>query len=165
MPRNFRTQLAGQIGESLVVAELGRRDIISTSFAGNVPDIDLLAYRDAKTLHLQVKAWRRGAVSFDATRFLIIQIEDEIQNITGPVLSLDPTLIYVFVLIGEQIGMDKFFILQQSQLQKIIHKSYQKFLDLHKGRRPRNQETTHNSVTLEQLAPYQDNWELIESRL
>lgn len=44
MERNFNTQLAGQIGESLVVAELGRRGIVATAFAGNVPDIDLLAY-------------------------------------------------------------------------------------------------------------------------
>jgi len=43
LARNFSTQLAGQIGESLVVAELGRRGIVATAFAGNVPDIDLLA--------------------------------------------------------------------------------------------------------------------------
>lgn len=46
MPRNFNTQLAGQVGESLVVAELGRRGIVATALAGNVPDIDILAYRD-----------------------------------------------------------------------------------------------------------------------
>ncbi|NYS25816.1 hypothetical protein HUK65_12515 [Rhodobacteraceae bacterium 2376] len=45
MARNFKTQLAGQIGESLVVAELGRCGIVANTLAGNVPDIDLLAYR------------------------------------------------------------------------------------------------------------------------
>lgn len=39
IPRSFNNQLAGQIGESLVVAELGRRGIVATAFAGNVPDI------------------------------------------------------------------------------------------------------------------------------
>ena len=45
MARSFKTQLAGQIGEALVVAELGRREIVATAFAGNVPDIDLLVDR------------------------------------------------------------------------------------------------------------------------
>lgn len=40
--RNFKAKLAGQIGESVVVAELGRRGIIATAFAGNVPDIDVV---------------------------------------------------------------------------------------------------------------------------
>jgi Holliday junction resolvase-like predicted endonuclease len=45
MEKNYTTQLAGQIGESLVVAELGRRGIVATAFAGNVPEIDLVAYK------------------------------------------------------------------------------------------------------------------------
>ena len=162
MSRSFKTQLAGQIGESLVVAELGRRNIVATCFAGNVPDIDLLAYRDGKTQHLQVKAWRNGAVSFDATRFLHIKILDNIQTVEGLDGSLDPHLIFVFVQIGDKLGEDKFFVLQQSVLQSIIQKSYTDFLDKHNGRRPRNAQTTHNSVTLEHLLPHQDNWKLIE---
>ena len=36
-------QLARQIGEHLVVAELGRRGYVAAPFAGNVPKFDLLA--------------------------------------------------------------------------------------------------------------------------
>ena len=39
----------------MVVAELGRRGIVATAFAGNVPDIDIVAYADGATTHLQVK--------------------------------------------------------------------------------------------------------------
>ena len=81
MPRNFKTQLAGQIGESLVVAELGRRGIVATSFAGNVPDIDILAYRAGKTLSLQVKAIRSGSVSFDAKRYMQLEFQGDRQVI------------------------------------------------------------------------------------
>jgi len=56
LEKNYSTQLAGQIGESLIVAELGRRGIVATAFAGNVPEIDLLAYKDGTTISLQVKA-------------------------------------------------------------------------------------------------------------
>ena len=54
--RKFKTQISGQIGESIVVAELGRQNIVATAFSGNVPDIDLLAYANGKSIPLQIKA-------------------------------------------------------------------------------------------------------------
>jgi len=60
MAKSFKTQLAGQIGENLVVAELGRRGIIATALAGNIPDIDILAYANGKSVPLQVKGQRDG---------------------------------------------------------------------------------------------------------
>ena len=54
--RNFSNQLSGQIGEALVVAELGRLGIVATAFAGNVPDIDILACKEGKSTAVQVKA-------------------------------------------------------------------------------------------------------------
>jgi hypothetical protein len=164
MARSFKTQLAGQIGESLVVAELGRRGIVATAFAGNVPDIDLLAYKDGKTCAIQVKAWRNGAVSFDAMRYLNIQIIDEIQSVLGLHEELDPDLIFVFVMIGEKLGDDRFFLLTQRDLQFLIQQGYTSFLDKHGGKRPRNALTTHNSVTLEQIARFENEWNLIEQR-
>ena len=56
MVKNFNTQLSGQIGEHLVTAELGRLGIIAAPFAGNVPDIDVLAYANGKSVPIQVKA-------------------------------------------------------------------------------------------------------------
>jgi len=63
MQNRFSTKLSGQIGESLCVAELGRRGIIATTFTGNVPDIDVLAYRGGISVPIQVKAQRRGSIS------------------------------------------------------------------------------------------------------
>lgn len=165
MTRNFSTQLAGQIGESLVVAELGRRGIVATSFAGNVPDIDLLAYRDGKTLHLQVKAWRTGSVSFDARRFLSISRQESIQLVEGIVSGLDLTLIFVFVKIGRQAGQDKFYVLKQGDLAEIVRAGYSGFLGKHGGIRPRNADTTHNAVTEADLAEYEGKWDLIDAAL
>ncbi|MDG4868656.1 hypothetical protein P8631_11655, partial [Guyparkeria sp. 1SP6A2] len=128
MTRNFSTQLAGQIGESLVVAELGRRGWVATAFSGNVPDIDLLAYRAGMTLHLQVKAWRAGSVSFDATRFLKIRWEGDQQFVDGFVDGLDTVLIYVFVQIGEKAGLDRYFVLSQKDLADQVREGYENFL-------------------------------------
>ncbi len=162
MPRNFSTQLAGQIGESLVVAELGRRGIVATAFAGNVPDIDLLAYRGGKSLHLQVKAWRSGSVSTNATRFLDIVFDGERQIVNGLVDGLDEELVFVFVNIGATAGQDKFYIVKQGDLARNLMTSYSDYLAKHGGIRPRNPETTHSSIDTGYLENYEENWPLIE---
>lgn len=164
MPRSFNTQLAGQIGESLVVAELGRRGIIATAFAGNVPDIDLLAYRNGCTIALQVKSVRSGSVSFDAKRFIGIRFEGNRQIITDTPPELDAALIFVFVSIGHRVGEDRFFILEQGALQSIVQTNHSSWLAKHGGVRPKNPQSTHTAVALTQLSQYSDNWGLIESR-
>jgi hypothetical protein len=83
MPKDFRNHLTKQIGEHLVVAELGRRGIIAAPFAGNVPDIDILAYAGGQTVAIQVKALRTGSVQVDARSFLNIRFDGETQLIDG----------------------------------------------------------------------------------
>ena len=165
MPRNFNNQLAGQIGESLVVAELGRRGIIATAFAGNVPDIDILAYRNGRTIALQVKSVRSGSISFDTKRFLTITFDDNKQIITGLASGVDGALVFVFVSIGQRVGDDRFFILEHHELLGLIHSCHSAFLEKHGGIRPRNPESTHVAVSITQLDCYRDNWALFETRL
>ena len=116
MAKNFKTQLAGQIGESLVVVELGRRGIVATAFAGNVPDIDLLAYKNGRTAHIQVKAIRTGGISLDAKHFMHISFDGDRQIIDGPDDTIDRDLIYVVVSIGNKLGEGQ----RHCQLQKKI---------------------------------------------
>ena len=44
------TQLSKQLSEHLVAAELARRGIVATPFSGNVPDIDILAFKSGKSI-------------------------------------------------------------------------------------------------------------------
>jgi Holliday junction resolvase len=66
MVKNYTTKLSGQVGENLVVAELGRRGIVATALAGNAPDIDILAYANGKSVAIQVKSIRKGDLSVNA---------------------------------------------------------------------------------------------------
>ena len=51
MKKYFSNQLSKQIGENLLVAKLGELGVVATTLSGNVPDIDVLAYRpDEKSL-------------------------------------------------------------------------------------------------------------------
>ena len=163
--RNFSNQLSGQIGEALVVAELGRMGVVATAFAGNVPDIDILAYKDGNSTAVQVKAWKTGSVSFDARRFLNIEFDGDKQVVTGVHEHVERLPIYVFVKLGEDKSSDEFYILDQRVLAELVNEGYQAFLELHSGVRPRNPQTTHNSVTLTQLAAYKDNWNILLQEL
>ena len=163
--RNFSNQLSGQIGEALVVAELGRMGIVATAFAGNVPDIDILAYKDGKSTAVQVKAWKTGSVSFDARRFLNIEFEGDRQLVKGIHPYLGRLPIYVFVRIGKNKTLDEFYVVDQLSLAGVVNEGYLAFLDLHGGIRPRNPSTTHNSVTVSQLQPFRDNWDILLAEL
>lgn len=163
MAKNFSNQLAGQIGESLVVAEMGRRGWIATAFSGNVPDIDVLGYRDGEVIHIQVKAWSKGSVSFDAKRFLNIRWEGSHQIVDGFARDLDPRLIYVFVRLGDKAGYDRYFVLNEKQLANLVRSGYEAFLAKHGGVRPRNIKTTHNAVSVEQLREFEDQWSLLNN--
>ena len=159
--RNFSNQLSGQIGEALVVAELGRMGIVATAFAGNVPDIDILAYKDGKSTAVQVKAWKTGSVSFDARRFLNIEFDGDMQLVKGIHPYLGRLPIYVFVRLGENKMHDEFYVVDQLTLAGVVKEGYLAFLELHGGIRPRNPQTTHNSVTISQLEPFKDNWDVL----
>ena len=165
MAREFKTQLAGQIGESLVVAELGRRGIVATAFAGNVPDIDILAYKDGKSIAVQVKAWRAGSNSFKADRFLDIEQRGERQIVRGIDHSLDKNLIFVFVKIGADASEDRFFVITQDILQNRVHDGYKAFLAKHNGIRPKNPLTRHTAVGEEMLVDLEDRWDFVKQAL
>ncbi|MEM6312165.1 MAG: hypothetical protein AAF754_19225 [Pseudomonadota bacterium] len=165
MAKNYKTQLAGQIGESLVVAELGRRMIVATAFSGNVPDIDILAFANNNTLHMQVKATRHVTTQFDAAKYLNIVFEGERQSVLGLNDGFDRDLVHVFVKIGIDSKTDRFFVLEQKDLQAILHDNHGAWLAKHNGIRPRNQKSTHVALKIDSLAVFEDNWQLIERRL
>jgi hypothetical protein len=76
-PRS-NTHLTRQIGEHLVVAELGRHGIIATPFAGNMPDYDVVALTPTgQSIYIQVKAMNSGDWQLDANRFLSIEYNKE----------------------------------------------------------------------------------------
>lgn len=155
----------GRLGESLVVAELGRRGIVATAFAGNVPDIDILAFANHNTLHMQVKAVRQSSAQFNATAYIDIEFNGDTQSVLGVKDELEAKLIFVFVKIGAEGDSDRFFVLEQKFLQNIICANYRAWLEKHNGVRPRNPKSTHVAVELSSLACFENNWQLIEQRL
>jgi hypothetical protein len=157
-------QLKRQVGEHLVVAELGRRGIVATPFAGNVPDIDLLAYANGRTIAIQVKALSRGDWSMRGDRYLDISFADGVQTISG-LRQINRDLIMVFVAVGSRAGDDLFYVCTAGEVQDQIHAHYAGDLARRGGRRPKNPESMHTSLLRAHVEPYLGRWETILGQL
>ncbi len=143
------TQLTRQIGEHFVASELGRKDIIATPFAGNVPHFDLLAStQDGRAFPVQVKAINGPSWQFNAASFLEIKIEDDFQTVIGPREDLDRSIACVLVLLIEA-GKDVVYTLLLSELQELLLKQYKG------GRRPKNPKSTHCALWPKHLAGFE----------
>ena len=120
------THLTRQIGEHLVVAELGRNGISATPFAGNMPDYDIVALTPSRqTIYVQVKAKNSGDWQLSTKHFLDIKydIERNQQKNFGPLLPPVTPLYYVLVKIVAP-GKDEFYVLTYSEVQKIVREHY-----------------------------------------
>lgn len=159
-------QLVRQVGEHSVTAELGRRGIIATPFAGNVPDIDILAYKDGASIPIQVKAVdgsKNSDWQFDASKYIEISFEGENQVVGDLKPLANSDLIFAFVRVSHD--ADEIFILTQATMQRIMKDHYVANIDRLGGRRPRNWKSTHCALRVPDLEPYRDNWELIDGQL
>ena len=157
-------QLTKQIGEYLVAAELCRRGLIATTFTGNVPDFDILAINEKYiTIPVQVKTIKKGNWQFDAGRYIKIEIDGDIQKVTGKTDLSDPTLVHIFVKLIDH-GRDEFYIFELRDLQDIIFNGYQNYLLEKKGIRPKNPKSKHVAIWPKQLTEFKDNWKLIQDR-
>ena len=165
-------KLAGQIGEYLVCAELGRRDIIATPFSGNVPAFDILAADElCRTVPIQVKASRGDNWPSDARDWMEILLDEETkaQKSLGPKKIRNPDLIYVCVAIAppddSKENKDRFFILTKAQLQSVCIKTYSAWMDKREWKRPRNPNSFDCRYWIAHVQEYEDNWKLILERL
>ena len=120
------THLTRQIGEHLVVAELGRHGIVATPFAGNMPDYDIVALTPSgQSVYVQVKAMNSGDWQLNADRFLIVKYDEEKnqQRNAGPRPAPVAPLFYVLVKVISP-GKDEFYVLAHSDMQQIVREHY-----------------------------------------
>jgi len=168
MASGLRNKLAGQIGEFLTCAELGRRGLIATSFTGNVPEFDLIVCDDSlHTIPIQVKTTRGNNWPSRANLWLDITIDDEkkqqINN--GPIQIDNPYLIYVCVALGKERINDRFFVCTKTDIQNACIASYKNWMDPKDWKRPINYKSLDNRYTIDDLAKFEDNWSLISNQL
>jgi hypothetical protein len=122
------TQITRQIGEHLVVAELGRHGIIATPFAGNMPFYDIVALtQTGRSIYIQVKAINSGDWQMNANHFLVVEYDKASNKQKSDALRPIPvaSLLFVLVKIIES-GKDEFYVLSYSDIQQIVEKYYKR---------------------------------------
>ena len=169
MSKGRNNKLAGQIGEYLVCAELGKRGLIATPFSGNVPAFDVLAADDlCRTVPIQVKASRSDNWPSDARDWMHISLDPETkaQKNLGAMQIQNPDLIYVYVAIAPpDSGGDRFFILTKAQLQIVCINMYSAWMDKLEWKRPKNPASYDCRHRISDMQQYENNWQLITDRL
>jgi len=164
MASGRNTKITGATGEYLVAAELSRRGLIATTFAGNVPDYDIVATdSDFRTVLVQVKAITGSSWQFDFRRFAEVTLEGKRQVYQRPV-KMKREIACVMVALGEY-GSDKFYILRWTDLRKLVIKRHQAFLDRHDGIRPKKFDSFHCAIDEQTLNDFRDNWGLLDEML
>jgi hypothetical protein len=162
-------KLTAQIGEYLVCAELGKRNLIATPFAGNVPGFDVLATDEfCHTVPIQVKTTRSEKWPTDASHWINIQyIEStQTQKNLGRKKVENPKLIYVFVAIApDDKSKDRFFILTKLQLQEIVYTCYVDDMDKREWKRRRAPQSYDCRFSILHVKDYENNWKLISNGL
>jgi len=124
-----------------------------------VPTFDLVAADVlGHAIPIQVKAINGPSWQFRANAFLNIEIVDGEQKVKGKVALPDPELVCIFVVIKTR-GADEFYIFRLRDLQDHFALKYTG------GRRPRNPQSLHCAVWPVELAPFRDNWGLVDSTL
>jgi hypothetical protein len=142
-------QQVARAGEHLVAAELHRRGAYAVTFAGNMPEIDILASNTAqtRTVAIQVKTRRSGTwqTSLRQWRERPPQVAE--------------ARFWVFVDIGE--NPPQFFVVPEPWIQDDIDRSYVEYLDRHGGQRPRTTHSTHHSIPRGRIEQWRDRWDLL----
>ncbi len=162
MATGWNLQLAKQAGEYLVAAELCRRDLITTTFTGNVPHYDIIASRpNGSHVSIQVKTIRSGSWQFDVGKFAQVTFKGR-RQVMGKWLSEPlPGSFCVLVILGDT-GKDRFFVLKWRDLQRIIVSGHRRWLKRIGGVRPRNPKSLHSALAPSRLSHYENDWALIE---
>lgn len=147
-------------------AELGRRDILATPFAGNVPGFDVIATGERqKTVPIQVKTSNRTAWVMRLDPWLHITFDKRRKRhvLHGKRRLQNPDLIFVFVRLDKKQG-DCFYIVTPWRVREIIFKNYKRVMEPRDYRRPQTPESMHWVIHERDLEHWVDNWKLIMDR-
>jgi hypothetical protein len=159
MATGLANQITKQIGEYLVASELGRIGLVAATFAGNVPDYDIVATDSAfHSVPVQVKATNSTTWQFgDMRRFVDVRLDGKRQVIGRPV-ALSENIVCVMVALSRRYGNDRFYVLSLKTLQKALIKIHRNVLKKFGGVRPKKFDSFHCAIGEHELVPFKDAW-------
>lgn len=150
--RGAGNQQAGRAGEYFVVAELNKRGAFAVPFAGNMPDIDLIACNQnrKRTVHIQVKTKRGGRTWHSST--------NHGAKMHPP---RDETNFWVFVDLGDLKTSPRYWVVPDWWIKNDIYNAHQDYLAKHGGKRPNNSDSTHHAIEEKRLIDWHERWDIL----
>ena len=146
MATGRQVQLTKQVGEYLVAAELSRRGLLTATFAGNVPDYDIVATGGhGQTALVQVKAIAGPSWQFDIRTFADVRCQAGAQTMGQQTTPPAGGVVCVLVRLQPD-GADRFYVLR-----------------CHGGRRPKRADSFHTALRETHIEPFLDNWSLFDA--
>lgn len=149
MSRGARNQMTARAGECYVAAELNKRGAYAVTFAGNMPEIDVLASDEARqrTVKIQVKSKRSGTWHSSIDKFL-----------DG---EEDKDAFWIFVDIGQPGEPPEFWIVPWNWLLKKQRDVIKSYFKVHGGSRPKNPESKHHGIGEKDIAQWRNRWDVL----
>lgn len=160
MPKPNPQQVA-RAGELFVAAELNRRGAYAVTFAGNMPEIDILAsdQGQTRTVALQVKTKRTG--TWQTTVKEWTQRQPRVAGLRFWVLvDLKPS----FRTEGdtESTLMPSFYIIPERWMQQDIDRAHGNYLARHGGQRAVNPLSKHHAIAPNRLSEWFERWDILK---
>ena len=163
MATGRQVQLTKQVGEYLVAAELSRRRLLTATFAGNVPDYDIVATGGSgQTALVQVKAIAGPSWQFDIRTFVDVRCQAGAQTM-GNRLPLQPATSSVCAF--DSTGTERTASTCSAGWNSSACSSTATwaYLERHGGRRPKRADSFHTALRETHIEPFLNNWSLFEA--
>jgi hypothetical protein len=162
MPTGRGTKLTSAVGEFLVAAELCRRNLLATPFAGHVPHDDIMASGErGGDLAIQVKEINGANWPFDIRQLLNVQFDGQRQRLGEPKPEPYPGLRGILVALGKNGNRDRFFILTWLQLRERLVAAYRQYLARYGGIRPKKPDSYHTALSVKEVEHFDGQWETL----
>jgi hypothetical protein len=144
-------QQVARAGEHFVAAELHRRGAYAVPFAGNMPEIDILAsdVSQSRTVAIQVKTKRSGAW------------QTTLREWTSRVPEVAETRFWVFVDLHGSEAQPDYFIVPEKWIQDDIQRAHGEYLKRHGGQRARTPTSKHHAIRPSRIEEWRDRWDLL----
>ena len=163
MATGRQVQRTKHVCEYLVAAELSRRGLLTATFAGNVPDYDIVATGSrGQTALVQVKAIAGPSWQFDSRTLADVRCTAGAQTMGQLTPPPAGDLICVCVRLQPD-GADRFYVLRWPELQRVFINGYRGYLERHGGRRPKRADSFHTALRETHIEPFLDNWSLFDA--
>ncbi|MGH2725099.1 MAG: hypothetical protein ACRDI0_12750 [Actinomycetota bacterium] len=122
------------------------------TFAGNMPEVDILAsdLAQTRTVAIQVKTKRAG------------DWQTSLREWTSRTPEVTASRFWIFVDLHKQpVDPPEFFIVPEEWIQQDIDRAHRAYLDRHGGQRARTPASRHHAIRKNRIEQWRNRWDLL----